>query len=724
MTPADDSLEDLRSRLRVLETENDLLADRAEDISLLGLVAEKTGTEANPAELLASVLEQVCILKAIPFGTCLESFGSILRPVATYHARRAEQATADLFRLAAGSEWPPKVALAFEDCGNVFDRFVLAGPPFTPTAVALVPLQSGSSPGRCLCFVDDRRTAQELQSMLPLLARVVDLTQARLDNLALVAKLRRLNLDLDLDVAERTEELRRSEERYRTLFDHVPDGVLLVDADDQGSLGRIEDANEAAAAMYGCSLADLKTRDIEALSAPGPGPRLESFEARVWRLKQGETVQEELTHRRMDGSTFPVEAVGTLVHIQGRQYVLVFLRDITERKKSEQALLRTQRVESLGVLAGGIAHDFNNLLAAILGQTGIALELMGDETAGRENLRKAMDAAEKAANLTKQMLAYSGRGKFTIQSISINHTIQDNLRILEAAISKQVKFELDLDEGLPIVTGDPSQIQQVVMNLVINAAEAIGEAHGCISIHTRSLHLDSVDAARWPLSGNTLAPGDYVRIEVADTGCGMNPEVLSRVFDPFFSTKVKGHGLGLSAVQGIIRAHRGGLGVDSEFGQGTTFRILLPTGAPDFLAEKSAGTGSAGFKARTVLVIDDEDYMLEMVRDSLEAHGHSALVTQSGEEGIDMLRLHGSRLDMVLLDLSMPGLGGVETFRRLRQIDPGIPVVLSSGFAEEEEAMAQIKGMELTAFLQKPYRIRDLIRTVESSTAQKGTPES
>jgi PAS domain S-box-containing protein len=592
-----------------------------------------------------------------------------------------------------------------------------------PPAVALIPLHRGADRRGCLLFADDGRSPEELRSVLPLLERVADHTQARLDNQALIAELQHLNLNLDLDVAERTAELRRSEERYRTLFDRVPDGVLLVDADDEGSFGRIEDANEAAAAMHGYTLDELKRLDIEALSAPGSGPRLESFEGRVWRLKAGETVQEELLHCRKDGSVFPVEAIGTLVSLHGRQYILGFSRDITERKRAEETLLRTQRTESVGVLAGGIAHDFNNLLTAIMGQTGIALDLLGSEAEGRENLKKALNAAEKAASLTRQMLAYSGRGNFDIQPVSINDTIEDNIRFLEAAIPKQIGFVLDLDHGVPTVIGDPSQLQQVIMNLVINGAEAIGDAAGSITIRTRLEHLERVDGSQWPLSGNTLVPGDYVHIEVADTGCGMSREVQSRVFDPFFSTKPKGHGLGLSAVQGIIRAHRGGLGVDSTVGMGTTFRLLLPAGAPEPLVAEAASPVQRGTEGRVVLVIDDEDYMLEVVRDSLEAHGHAALLAQSGEEGIELLRRHRDRVDLVLLDLTMPGLGGVETCRRLQEVEPAVPVILSSGFAEEE-AMTRLRGMNLAGFLQKPYLVKDLMRVVESTPCRaKGGPE-
>ena len=713
MIPEEDALEELRARLRVLEMENELLSDRAEDIAMLGLVAEQIELSRDPQELLLAVLERICILKNLPFGVCLEGVGPLLHVKAAYHLRKAEASVADQFQLRKSAAWPPTTSLALDPEGyeRIFERLAIAGLRAAPSALVMVPRHGGQRPGRCLVFADDGRSPEELAFLLPLIERVADLTEVRLENLSLVEKLERLNQGLDQEVAERTTELRLSEARYRTLFDHVPDGVLLVDADDEGSLGRIVDANEAAAAMHGYSLEELKRLDVEALNAPGPGPRLDSFEARIWHLDPGETVQEELPHRRKDGTTFPVESIGTLVALHGRQYLLTFSRDITERKEAEQAMLRTQRMESVGLLAGGIAHDFNNLLTAIMGQAGIAMDLLEPEAPGRENLEKAMSAAGKAATLTQQMLAYSGRGKFTIQPVSLNWVILENLQFLQAAISKQVTFELDLDEAMLPITGDASQLQQVIMNLVINGAEAIGEGPGTITIRTRCEHLDQVDHAQWPLSGNHLTPGDFVRVEVSDTGCGMNAEVCARVFDPFFSTKPKGHGLGLSAVQGIIRGHRGGLAVQSDVGVGTTFRVLLPTGNAELAKALPQSSGEAATAPRTVLVIDDEDYMLEVVRDILGINGHAALLALSGEKGIEMMTLFRDRIDLVLLDLTMPGLGGVETCRRLRQVAPGIPVILSSGFAVEE-ATAQMKGMDLTGFLQKPYLVADLLRMV------------
>ena len=711
--------QDLMDRLQVVEKENELLAERAEEISLLGLVAEQLERERDPVELLTSVLERVCILKAIPYGACLERAGGRLEATAVYHSRRAEGADgADRFQVREPGAWPPSRAMVLDagDCARMFEHLEIAGPDLLPAAVALIPLKQHRDSGCCLLFADARRGPGELEPMLPMLERVVDLVRAHLVKLALISELRQLTGDLDLKVAERTRELSRSEERYRILFEHVPDGILLVDADDEGRFGRIEDANAVAAALHGYSLEELRAMDLESLSATGP--ELESFEARVWRLRQLDTVREELQHRRKDGSVFPVEAIGTLVQVQGHQYVLGFFRDLTERKRAEEALLGAQRAESLGILAGGIAHDFNNLLTAIIGQICIALDRQGPHGAGRENLVKALDASERAASLTRQMLAYSGRGKFSLQAVSINRLIRENAVILEAAVPKRVRLELDLEQGLPIVVADLSQLQQVIMNLVINGIEAIGAAAGLVAVRTRAVRLGQADCAMWPRSGPSLAPGDYVRIEVQDSGCGMAEAVRSRIFEPFYSTKAKGHGLGLSAVQGIIRGHRGGLGVDSVEGSGTTFRILLPVGLSAEPVAEPPRLAAHGVGPRVVLVIDDENYLLEVVRDSLEAAGHVAILAGSGEEGLERVSQQGDGIDLILLDLSMPGLGGVETFRRVRAMAPAIPVVLTSGFAEEE-SVAQLKDMELAGFLQKPYRARTLVALVESMPAAK-----
>ena len=719
MSAEPESREALLERLRVLGKENELLAERAEEIALLGLVAEQMEAGEDPGILLGGVLERICIVKGIPFGACLQGTGPELGCLASYHLRRPEEAPgADRFRLRPSAPWPPGGALAGggHEAGLLFERMDILDPGLEPAGLALIPMKGGPA-GLCLLFADDRRGGVELEPLLPVLERVSELVRARLVQLDLITALQALTRTLDGKVAERTRELRLGEARYRILFEHVPDGILLVDADSEGRFGRIEDANEVAASLYGYTLEELRTMDIEALNEAGSGPGLEAFEARVWRLKDGETVREERVQRRKDGSTFPVEAIGTLVRVNDHPYVLGFFRDLTERKQADQLLLAAQRTESLGVLAGGIAHDFNNLLTAIIGQTGLALDLQEPGSPPRAHLERALEAAERAALLTRQMLAYSGRGKFTLQSLPVNEVIRENLGLLEAAIPKQVQVAMDLEAGMPVVVGDLSQFQQVIMNLVLNGVQAIGAGPGTVTVRTRSVRLDEGDDARWPLGQQALPPGTYVRIEVTDTGCGMSEEVRARIFEPFFTTKAHGHGLGLSAVQGIIRGHRGGLAVDSVPGAGTTFRVLLPGEPGEQAPPAAAPPPTATPASRVVLVIDDEDYMLEVVRDILEGAGHVALLAGSGEEGLAQVRERGDSVDFILLDLSMPGIGGVETLRQLHEMPSAPPVVLTSGFAEEE-ALAQLKGMAMAGFLQKPYRVGTLLSLVAAMPAK------
>lgn len=715
MTPRAETREELCERLKVLEQENELLAERAEEISLLGLVAEVVAQEEDGWRLLAAVLERVCVLKAIPYGACLVLAGKALIPRAVYHQRRMGTGQPDRFSL--GSMDPsaleiPRV-MGGESVREVFGTFAITGPDLRIASVALVPIACSGRPQGCLLFVDDVRTAEALAPLLPLLERVADLTQARLDNLALVSQLLRVNQSLGLDVAAKSDLLVRSEIRFRALFEQVPDGVVLVDASDEGQFGRVEDANAVAAEMHGYSLEEMKRLDIESLNAVEPGGGQESFEQRVWRLVPGQTVREELLHRKKDGSVFPVEAIGTLMRMEGRPYVLAFFRDITERRRAQEALLTAQRVESIGLLAGGIAHDFNNLLTAIVGQTGLALESAGDPAEVRRHLGKALVAAEKASVLTQQMLAYSGRGQFLLEPLNLNDLIRQNLSFLEASLSKQVRIVLDLDPHIPAVTGDVGQLQQLVMNLILNGAEALAGGEGTLTLRTKGARFEKVDVAQWPLSGNALGPGEYLQFEISDTGCGMSADTLARVFDPFFTTKPKGHGLGLSAVQGIIRAHHGGLGVESRAGEGTSFRVLLPAGAQRLQREAPMTQSPRGKIGLKVLVVDDEDYMLEVVGDSLAASGHCATLAHSGEEALSRLRA-GERFDLVILDLTMPGLSGAETFTRIRAMDADLPVILSSGYAEHDIA-DQFQGLTPPGFLKKPYRRADLIRMVESA---------
>ncbi|HLF27250.1 MAG TPA: PAS domain S-box protein [Anaerolineae bacterium] len=383
--------------------------------------------------------------------------------------------------------------------------------------------------------------------------------------------------------------------------------------------------------------------------------------------------------------------------------------DITERARAEEALRQAQKMESLGILAGGVAHDFNNLLASVLGQASVALAKLPLEHIARTHVEKAVKATQHAADLTRQLLAYSGRGQFKLQPIHFNALIEENLHLFEVAVPKQVELRSALAEPLPWVEGDVAQMQQVIMNLILNAAEAIGEQPGRVTVTTGVQDVDSGDSQLWRVSGVPLTPGRYVTLEVRDDGCGMDAATLSRIFDPFFTTKFTGRGLGLAAVLGIVRGHKGGLTVTSEVGTGSAFKLLFPAGA----LEPSTPVGSpseyrASGARSWVLIIDDEEPVREAITDILELDDLQALTAANGAAGIALYRAHQAEIRLVLLDLSMPGLSGEETFRELRQIDPDVPVLLSSGYSQTE-ATQRFASEALAGFIQKPYDANTLL---------------
>ena len=394
--------------------------------------------------------------------------------------------------------------------------------------------------------------------------------------------------------------------------------------------------------------------------------------------------------------------------------------DITERKHAEEALRHSQKLESIGTLAGGIAHDFNNLLNAILGQSTLAMNKISKESPAKDHIEKSIKAAERAADLTKHLLAYSGKGKFITEEIDLNRLVEENIQMLEVSIPKTVQLLFFLDSSSPHIHGDVGQIQQVIMNLIINAGEAIAPNPGSITVHTGRVELTQDDTEFWKYTNTPLTPGPYALLQVKDTGYGIKPEVLARIFDPFFTTKFTGRGLGLAAVLGIVRGHHGGLRIESEEGQGTKFEIIFPlveasttAGEPEMNnASVVNGTG------KTVLVIDDEPSILELLKDVFTEANFKVIEAPNPMEGIELYRQHHDAVTMVILDYSMPGMDGKSTFEELVKIKNDVMVVLCSGYTEEEIKSA-FGEVHPQSFIQKPYKPSQLLETV-SKVMSKG----
>lgn len=395
--------------------------------------------------------------------------------------------------------------------------------------------------------------------------------------------------------------------------------------------------------------------------------------------------------------------------------LLVIARDVTQLKRNEaeqrelaRRLQETQKLESLGIIAGGIAHDFNNLLTIILGNANIASLHLSPDSNIRECLNRIEATSLRAADLCKQMLAYSGKGLFVIRRLDVSKLVQDMTELLQLSISKKVTLQFQLTSGLPSVLADATQLQQILMNLVTNASEAIGDQDGTICLRTGLVPLDH-QAVRGFSPATEIADGEYVLLEVRDNGSGMAPEIRERIFDPFFSTKFTGRGLGLAAVLGIVRSHRGAITVESEQGRGSSFKLFLPPteGAPD----EEAGPLSPGTDWRgrgTILLAEDEAGVRITTADLLRAGGFSVDVAENGRTAVDKFRLAPDRYRAVLLDFTMADGDGEEAFLEIRRIQPHALILIMSGYSPQH-VLDRFRGKGLNGFIQKPFQAKDLI---------------
>ena len=529
------------------------------------------------------------------------------------------------------------------------------------------------------------------------------------------AELRRLNESLRQRVAE-----------LQTLFDLLPVGVgIAVDAS-----GREIRMNHALTHLFGLSPAHNASPTARTEAVPCTyrarqnGRELRDEELPIQRALAENAAVTNFEHSivRADGST--VEVLLNAVPLRdpaGRVCGCVAtFQDLTAHKQGEQErlqferkLLETQKLESLGVLAGGIAHDFNNILTGILGNASLASIDLPASSSVQDNLENIRQGSVRAADLCKQMLAYSGKGRFVVQKLDLNTLVEETTHLLKLSISKRVVLRFNLYSILPAIEADVTQIRQVIMNLVINASDAIGTKSGVISINTGLTRVD-----RTYLGGTLLAPespeGNYVYLEVSDNGCGMSPEIQAKIFEPFFTTKFVGRGLGLAAVLGIVRGHKGTIKVYSEPGRGTTFKLLFPGavgGADPVAADSVSRTVWRG--QGCVLVADDEESVRATSAAMLRRLGFEVALAADGLEAVTVFCVDPGRYALVLMDLTMPHLDGEQAFTELRRIQPDVRVLLMSGFSEQE-AMARFTGKGLASFLQKPFQLEAL------STALQG----
>ena len=559
------------------------------------------------------------------------------------------------------------------------------------------------------------------------------------------------------DITERKraeEELLKSEALYSALIGAIPDPVVVYDSE-----GRATYVNDAFVQVYGWSRESLLGGKIDFV----PPEETEATQEALRRTLEDGTVFFETKRWNINGDLLDIQLRTALLHDQEGKHVLsiVIHRDVTALKQAERALRKAhdelevrvekrtaelakaneelcvkiaevkqtqeeklalerqvrhaQKLESLGVLAGGIAHDFNNILMAILGNADIALDELSPMSPARRNLQAIVKASKRASELSKQMLAYSGKGRFFLEPIDIGGLLEEISHLLEVSISKKSVLKLNLTENLPTFEGDVTQIRQLIMNLITNSSEAIGDKNGVITLSTGATNCDRVyldDTNEVVLAGlDPPSEGIYTYIEVADTGCGMNAGTIEKIFDPFFTTKTMGRGLGLSAVLGIVRGHRGTLKIHSEAGKGTRFKVLFPADESldnGFAARRKDEAGGKDWcGSGTVLIVDDEETVCTVGKQMLERMGFSVLTASDGREALKVFSDHPDEFVCVLLDLSMPHMDGEEAFREMRRLHPNATIILSSGY-NKKDAIQRFGDKGLSGFIQKPYSMTAL----------------
>lgn len=486
-------------------------------------------------------------------------------------------------------------------------------------------------------------------------------------------------------------------QRLAVAVEQADECVVIADSD-----AIIEYVNPAFERLTGYTAEEVIGKRTSIVKS---GEHPEAYYDAMWEvLTAGKRWVGSFINRRKDGTYYEVEqSISPILDDEGRITGFSSIqRDVTEQKQQRSQLEHTQRLEALGVLAGGIAHDFNNILTAIMGNAALAERKIEKSSSAIEHLASVKSAAQRAADLCRQMLAYSGKGKFTPGPMSLSALVEEMAKLLDVSIAKNVTLRLHLADALPAIEADAGQMQQVIMNLVINAAESIGSDSGVVTVSTGVQDVD-----RQYLSGayldDQLPEGRYVYLEISDTGCGMDEETRAKIFDPFFTTKFTGRGLGMSAVLGIVRGHRGTIRVYSEPGKGSTFRVLLPCSDIEMIEEAEEDYAIEGWRGSgTVLVVDDEETIRETARMILEDFGFRVLVAGDGEEGVAIFREHAAEIAAVLLDMTMPKMSGDAAFEKIREIRSDVPVVISSGYSEHE-INPRFAGRRVSGFIQKPY---------------------
>jgi two-component system, cell cycle sensor histidine kinase and response regulator CckA len=557
----------------------------------------------------------------------------------------------------------------------------------------------------------------------------------------------RARLDASCALLGQVEQQRRalleSEHRIATHLRHMPLGVIDWDTE-----GRVAAWNPAAETIFGVAAADALGRGVEVLAMVGPvhadvGGEGASDEP-GFELLASLDRRVVVEHRPLGRTPLLCAWHNTrLVDLDGRVIgVSSILRDVTASVRSERSVREAQKLESLGLFAGGIAHDFNNLLAGLVGNTDLALLEVSPKSSVARHLREISSIAERATDLTKQLLEFSGRATPELEPVSMAELVMQVRGLLAVTLPSRIRLVVEQPgEPLPEISGDLGRLRQVIGNLVINAAEAIasersGEIRLSLEVVTLTVALDEPT-----VRGGPIPPGSYLRLSVRDDGEGIPPELLSRIFDPFFTTKFTGRGLGLAAILGIVRSHHGALRVESTPGQGTCFELYFPCLGPSLGSSSSSGLGprlapnghpalasrlrpdgsSPAARLGRLLIVDDEAQVRRVLTTALARAGFDVIAAAAGSIALELYDSDPEGFDLVLTDLTMPGLDGHELFCQLTARDPGLPIILSSGYSDHQGTTCYPDGTPAT-FLKKPYRLGYLLAKVHEELDKRGCP--
>jgi PAS domain S-box-containing protein len=515
------------------------------------------------------------------------------------------------------------------------------------------------------------------------------------------------------DITER----KRAEESlklFRTLIDHSNDAIEVIDP----ATGRFLDMNQKGREDLQYSREEilrLSVMDID------PSVAKRGWDKSLEHFRRTDILVLETEHQRKDGSVFPVEINSKLVRMD-RDYLVAVVRDITERKKSEEALheseerfRQAQKMEAVGQLAGGVAHDFNNLLTIISGYSEILFPMLGPDDPKRELVKSISEAGERAASLTRQLLAFSRKTVLEPKVLDLNEVVRDTGKLLRRLIGEDILFTTVLDPTISRVKVDPDQLGQVLMNLAVNARDAMPKG-GKLTVETRNVELDREYTRLRP----EAMAGQYVLLAMTDTGNGMSTEVKARIFEPFFTTKGvgKGTGLGLAVVLGIVKQSGGHVEVYSELDIGTTFKIYLPVVEEKASDSKLIDIGESGFGTETILVVEDEDGVRGLAVLVLKTYGYKVVAASNGKEAMRLVAKHQGGIDLMVTDVVMPGIGGPDLAEALLPYVPQMKVLFSSGYTDDAVIRHGLL-QEKVAFLQKPYSPLALVRKVRQVLDEK-----